>query len=86
MAGVDQTVEHLEHARVDIAAGDWMLGALQDTGLGMSLQNAVAGINHQGLAQSSTRDVTLSSGPVHRLLPTAGYRSAAADAIGFAPR
>ena len=62
VAGIDQPVEHLEHARVDIAAGDRMLGAFQDAGLGMSLQIAVAGINHQGRAQSSTHATTLSSG------------------------
>ena len=33
VAGVDQPVEHLEHVAVDIAAGDRMLGALQDAGL-----------------------------------------------------
>ena len=50
VAGVDQPVEHLEHARVDIAAGDRMLGALQNTGRAARCEppEAVAGINHQG--------------------------------------
>ena len=43
-----------------------MLGAFQNTeldaGLGGSLQMAMAGINHQSLAQSSTRATTLNRG------------------------
>ena len=93
VAGVDQPVEHLEHARVDIAARDRMLGALQDAGLGVSLQMAVAGINHQGPAQSSTHATSAFIGGRGRRagLSSGGYaRPAIAhhrrDAIGFRPR